>query len=373
MPYIGISYFNLPAIQPLLLFWQCLLVMAVFPILFKGVNRFQFLVLSYAFVTLFIAYFNNTLTLGIMYSIIFLAAFPIFISYVTRDFKDLITGLYNLFLIIVVFNFVTLLIGGITFEQGSPIYLLGGKNKLQFTLLPSILIFYMYSHFKYGKLKVMPILLILISITSLFLSESSTSIIVAILALLFLIIPKKFIPSLKTSIFIYVAIFFMLVIYRIQESNFISNIVSNIFHKNTTLSGRTLIWDYTVQGIKENWFLGYGRGNNYISNRFITTPETHNGILEIMNFNGVVGLIIATIIMFVVAKRLNSCKDHLFSKTLSFFISLFMIIGLSESAFHHLWFWFFIVIAYNIPSIISEFDSTNTESIMGKRKYKIVW
>ncbi|NGY85282.1 O-antigen ligase family protein [Bacillus megaterium] len=209
-----------------------------------------------------------------------------------RNINELIKGLYYLFAAVVFINFLTLLIGGIaTSPDGlSTNYLLGGKNAIAMTALPTIPLIYLYSYMVHNKLKTLPFLLILICAVSLYLSESGTGIVVSFLAILFVILPKKYFPSFITYFWIYIVVFLTIVIFRLQELLF-GDFIINVLHKDMTFTGRTYIWDLVLDLIKQSWLIGYGRGNQIISHHFANLNETHNGLLEIMMYSGILGVL----------------------------------------------------------------------------------
>ncbi|MED4006498.1 O-antigen ligase family protein [Priestia aryabhattai] len=357
LPHLSIYYYRLDVVYQLTLIWQFLVVIISLFLLYRNLTAFNILLIFYMTLVVFSAFLNDTFNPGILYSIAVFIGFCIYISHAMRNINELIKGLYYLFATVVFINFFTLLIGGIAVSPDglSTNYLLGGKNAIAMTALPTIPLIYLYSYMIYNKLKTFPFVLILICAVSLYLSESGTGIVISFLAILFVVLPKKYFPSFTTYFWIYIVAFFTIVVFRLQELLF-GDFIINVLHKDMTFTGRTYIWDLVLNLIKQSWLIGYGRGNQIISHHFANLNETHNGLLEIMMYSGILGVLFFLIILLVVGHKLNSNKDHILSKILSFSIFAYLIIGLTESVFYKKEFWILLVISYGIRHIIRSFD-----------------
>lgn len=357
LPHLSIYYYRLDILYQVTLIWQFIVVIVSLFLLYKNLTTFNILFIFYMVFIIFSAFLNDTLNPGIFYSIAVFTGFCIYISYAMRNITEFIKGVYYLFATVVFMNFLTLLIGGIaTSPDGLSInYLLGGKNSIAMTALPTIPLIYLYSYMFHNKLKVIPLLLVLICTISLYLSESGTGIVVSFLAILFVILPKQYFPSFPTYFWMYIVVFFAIVVFRLQELLF-GDFITDVLHKDMTFTGRTYIWDLVLHLIQDSWLIGYGRGNQIISHYFGDLNETHNGFLEIMMYSGVLGILFFLIILIVVGYKLNSNKNNLISKILSFSIFSYLIIGLTESVFYKKEFWILLVISYNIKYIIENLD-----------------
>ncbi|MDG0030624.1 O-antigen ligase family protein [Priestia sp. Y58] len=357
LPHLSIYYYRLDIVYQLTLIWQFLVVIISLFILYRNLTTFNILLIFYMTLVIFSAFLNDTFNPGIFYSIAVFTGFCIYISYAMRNINELIKGLYYLFATVVFLNFFTLLIGGIAVSPDglSTNYLLGGKNAIAMTALPTIPLIYLYSYMIHNKLKAFPFLLILICAVSLYLSESGTGIVISFLAILFVVLPKKYFPSFTTYFWTYIVAFFTIVVFRLQELLF-GDFIINVLHKDMTFTGRTYIWDLVLNLIKKSWLIGYGRGNQIISQHFANLNETHNGLLEIMMYSGILGVLFFLIILLLVGHKLNSNKDHILSKILSFSIFAYLIIGLTESVFYKKEFWILLVISYGIRHIIRSLD-----------------
>lgn len=351
LPHLSIYYYKLPLIQPVVLGLQLLVVFIALYLIYSEMNKFNLILLLFILTTIFSTVYNKTTTSGIILSSVSLISFCIYISFALKNPKQLLTGLFYLFCPLVLVNFFQMLFGFNINIGGSDIYLIGGKNAIEITVLPAIPISYLYSYVHYNKLRISHFIFILLCILSIYLSKSSTAIIVSLLTVGFLFVNKRLLPSFNKYFIVFTAIFLSVVIFRLQDVLF-GDFIINTLHKDLTFTGRTFLWDIALSGIKESWFIGMGRGSNLISLSFANLNETHNGILEIFLTTGALGLLLFLVVIFLVSKKLKENKSHLYSKTLSFFVFAYLIIGLMESAYLKKEFWLLIILAYGVNKII---------------------
>ncbi|MGF9775894.1 O-antigen ligase family protein [Priestia aryabhattai] len=356
LPHLSIYYFKLEQFRPVIFIWQSTVILLALFLIYRQINTFNILMIFYMVIVMLSAVVHGTLSFGVLYTIGVFLSFCIYISYAIKNFNEFITGLYYLLTSVAILNFLTMLLHGITIaSNGDYAYLLGGKNAISLTLLPTIPLIYLYSYTIYHRLKLFPLIVILICIISTYLSESGTGIVVSLLTIIFVLFPKKLLPSFYTYLLAYFITFFSIVIFRLQEILF-GDFIVDVLHKDMTFTGRTYIWDLVLNALKNSWFLGLGRGNSFISNNFINLSETHNGILEVLMFSGIMGCLLFSLILLIVGKKLFLKRKHIFSKILSFSIFTYLIIGLTESVFYKIEFWILLIISYNIENIIKHAD-----------------
>lgn len=324
---------------------------------FGKINTFSILTFFYFFFTLFSSIINNTLSIGIFFSIFIMLAFTYVISLHTNNFLELIKALYYLYSFVVVINFLTMIIlpNGIYLGNNlDPIYFLGGKNSIQMVVLPAIPIILIYSYYIYNRMKFMPIIILLTCVTSLYLSTSGTSIVIFVCMICFLLLYKKLSLTFNFYLIIYIALFLLIVIYRLQEKLF-GNFIVNVLHKDITFTGRTYIWDIVLENIHHSWLIGFGRGNSLIFKNTLKYSEAHNGILEILQSSGLIGVFLFFIILIFVGRQLFLYKEYIFSKILAFSLFSYLLIGLTESAFGDFHFWLLIILSANIGAIVNQY------------------
>lgn len=102
------------------------------------------------------------------------------------------------------------------------------------------------------------------------------------------------------------------------------------FNRNTTLSGRTYIWDSAIRAIQENWLLGYGiQSPEVLKASFIGFSHPHNTLLSILYYGGIIGLLLFGMCFFVSFRNIKlagRCGAFVFYST-----AALMLMGVVES------------------------------------------
>lgn len=371
LPHLSIYYFQVGPLLPVMQVFQLGIALPLVFSIYKRVNVFNILLTLSMFAVLLSTVLNGNTTPGTIFSVITLSGFCYYVSYATKNFRGFITGLYYLLFVVVIGNFLTMIVSPLQIDGH---YLLGGKNAVQLTLLPTIALVYVYSYFKYKKLKVMPLMIILLSIASIYLSDSGTATVIAILTFLFVFSPNKISPTFNTYLVVYTVAFLSIVVFRLQDS--FADFIVNVLQKDITFTGRTNIWDLVVYSLQDSWFVGLGRESTIVRDYFYPVSATHNGILQVVMFTGVVGLLLFVGILLAISKRMLPCRKHKIAKVLSFAIFAYMVIGLTESVFYRIEFWLLLAVAFDVGRIINQIDSPQinrqiTESRLQNKKATI--
>ena len=182
------------------------------------------------------------------------------------------------------------------------VWFFGAKNSQIAYILPALFVTYIYNfilHKTNRWFKIEYIVLVLISFYILYIVNSVTSIIVLLLffILLFFSHNKFYISiSMKKISILYFILFLSIVVFQIQ--NYFSDFFINILGKDVTFTGRTNIWNDTIQFIKNRLLLGYGLEPSYlrvIKLNDIAALNSHNMILEII-YNG--GMLLFSIFLY---------------------------------------------------------------------------
>ncbi len=159
----------------------------------------------------------------------------------------------------------------------------------------------------------------------LILTHSYTALILSVLLLVLYLLPKKKLLAIVTlfpvSILFFVA--YLLSLNWIKNSS-LNMLIKSLIGKDLTLSGRTEIWEYCFEMIKEKWIIGYGY-NAIWSNLDITKQSVvshgysflgghaHNGYIELLLSAGVLGILLMAIIIAKSIIKLN--KIYVFRAT----------------------------------------------------------
>lgn len=195
----------------------------------------------------------------------------------------------------VVYLHYQLIVLGIVYHMGS------NKRKLRFSKLLTCF-YYMTAFYMAIKLNCMTglvgiaVLLIMLLLISKFKD--------------FFINPKIYIAALLVSCA------FIFVYNRILELSFVQKVVTDIFHKDITMTGRTHIYDSFFTSMKGHWLTGYGYQNSYdvsiklFTYNYHTYANTQNGLAEWILRVGIVGTVLVVVLVAVVFARAKTSGFH---------------------------------------------------------------
>jgi len=154
------------------------------------------------------------------------------------------------------------------------------------------------------KEKCKAIIFISISLILIILSKSSTGIVtIALFLPLLLVLKKRKLSKMILKLSIIVA---MLLPVMNITSSFINKLITDIFGKNLTFSGRRYIWDYAFQKLSTHPI----KGNGFDSTEYLlkgkvipiyerVAAHTHNGFLELFLQTGLIGVILLISIIII--------------------------------------------------------------------------
>lgn len=202
---------------------------------------------------------------------------------------------------------------------------------------------------KPSKIKLFDIILIFITLITIYLTGSATAIVITLLVIVFIFFKRFLKFEINTKLIIKI-IFAFWVIFLIFSINFDFSFISSIFNKTSTLSGRTILWERTIDYIKKRPLMGYSYDNSVIKNtysplyyNYFKTNDPHNAILYLMLSSGILGTICTVCYILVL---LSSKKIFLQEKNkyLILYIIAFLIRGMVESCLHYSHVLFYIVL-----------------------------
>ena len=107
----------------------------------------------------------------------------------------------------------------------------------------------------------------------------------------------------------------------------INNFIVNFLHEDTTLTGRTMIYQNVLKLLMMNPWFGFGAENNYIMSHTVAMGgNTQNGLADIIVSYGIIGAFIILIIMCIAMVKQ---KDK-YSKSYMALLYTFIIISMVE-------------------------------------------
>lgn len=178
-----------------------------------------------------------------------------------------------------------------------------------------VYLYYLYYFKKINyRAKKSVVFMIFLSIFLILLSKSSTGIIiVALFPPIFLWIKNE---RRATVLLIISTVFSALLPIINFNSALLNNLIGGVFNKNISFSGRRYIWDYALSHFSKNPIIG--NGFNSIDSLFRgkvipiyerVAAHSHNGFLEVFLQNGLIGLILILIIIFIYFKSINNFTE----------------------------------------------------------------
>ncbi|NLZ33331.1 MAG: O-antigen ligase family protein [Clostridiales bacterium] len=198
-----------------------------------------------------------------------------------------------------------------------------------------VYLYYLYIFYKINnRIKKSIVFMILLSFLLIVISKSSTG--VLILVLLFPLM--KFIKNNKRLIAMVIASmsFSILIPVLNLNSGFINDAINSVFGKNITFSGRKYIWNYALSHFVNNPIIGNGFNSidSLFSKKVIpiyqrVAAHSHNGFLEVFLQNGIMGLLLIIIIIFIYFSNIKYFSEFE-KKLLASYMILFIVFNSME-------------------------------------------
>ncbi|WP_139903738.1 O-antigen ligase family protein [Clostridium thermarum] len=178
-------------------------------------------------------------------------------------------------------------------------------------------------------------------------SNSSTSLVILLISTV-AILSYKFINAYIIIIGTFISGIIFYILFFLQNNEWFGSIASQLlqyFNRDITLTGRTGIWNFSIEAMKLKPLLGYGYHgfwyNNPYSYYFSMANEfmighSHNGYIDLLLDLGVIGTIVFFIMIInYVIKCLAyyKIKKHINAYFYVFFICLYIIINFIEGEF----------------------------------------
>lgn len=204
----------------------------------------------------------------------------------------------------VVCNFITILLfpdGMYEYNTFTENYLFGYRNNMVMMIMPAMIFSAVRSFKYYNRLSKSSWLIIISSVTSVFMAFSATGAIGMIILCLVLIMamigfmPKIF--NIATYIVFNVIFFFSIIIMRVQEM--FAFIIVELLGKDLTFTGRTDIWDKSLSAFLSSPIFGVGEIESQASRDLIGATHAHNYYLDLLYKSGVFGFLIFMAILII--------------------------------------------------------------------------
>lgn len=224
---------------------------------------------------------------------------------------------------------------------------LNRNSFLELSLFPFVFLIYIAFKSKKWIYRILFCLLASIPLISTILTYSVTSIIIIALALMLIVFKKwsYYLSNFYTIVPLTLLIFF-LAIYS-KNLSFL-NWFYELINKSSTLTGRTDIWFKTFDLIKNQLVFGYGFDNVELLNKGFLVNDPHNGFLYILLTQGIFGLLLFLLILFIATRKDKG--NNLLYTFLTIFIATWVYRSTVESglSYAHFIFWTAIILTIRI-------------------------
>ena len=191
-------------------------------------------------------------------------------------------------------------------------WLFGYYNAHLFTVLPWLVIFFICSLRKNGKLKWSTILVGMICLIGIFVAGSKTSSIALLAFLVAIVISLKVgkisLPGIAVVFSISMIISYLIVILRIQA--YFADFIENVLNRDVSLTGRTIIWDAALEAFSHSPMIGNGSVVYIPVSTDWTTTQAHNAFLNILANGGIIGLVLFVLMFAIVAQKMFRMEKH---------------------------------------------------------------
>lgn len=229
------------------------------------------------------------------------------------DRKKLVNRMFRLFFIISIINFVFVLLfysrGSLRPTGSGDYWLFGQKNAIRNIVLPAVGFAAVRDEMNHEKFfSPITIATMIITLLTLILVKSGTSIVVALLLILFIILDKlmkKNLLNFKMFVISYAVISVLLV--ELRNIGIFRFFIEEVMGKDMSLSGRTDIWDSAMAGIEKRPILGRGIqtfSESELHTGYFFVSHAHNALLDILFKGGIVSAVLLILIVMVSCNKI---------------------------------------------------------------------
>lgn len=211
-------------------------------------------------------------------------------------------------------------------------FFLGYKNRFPYYFLPYLAFEAIYEILRFKKIKIWYLVMQIIMLISAILGASSTGTVVVLVSLAMTILAnsKELPPFLNARVAFVVSALLSVGIIFFQVQTQFSSLIHELFGKDATFTGRTLIWDASIKDIlKSPWI---GNGNTEVNiNLDWDVFQCHNKFLDIAFVSGLFGIVLFFVVIFIATKNLHVQQGNTIANLLTFALFGYAIIFLMES------------------------------------------
>ena len=231
-------------------------------------------------------------------------------------------------------------------------WFLGYDNKHQLFILPLLCIFLIFTTYK-QMWAVVELVGVALFSASIYITWSATAVVgFSVFILLILLFEFHFqmgIVEVKKSFVINLITFFAIVIFRVQ--NLFKFLIVDILHKDMTFTGRTRVWDRTIDYFKDNVLIGVGQYSREENVFMLGLAHPHNLYLRVLYETGIIGAVCFVVIILILAKKLKEYQRNRYGYIISVTIFCFFLIFQTEAPDYMTTFFGITMLGYHIEDL----------------------
>lgn len=259
---------------------------------------------------------NDGEIIDLIKSSIQIISFSMIIEYLMKkDIKTFFRAITIVLCVLLFANFITILYKPDGFLIGYlKKWLFGTKNNHFSLILPCIMCSYIYYKYIRNNTIIKFLIILSISIISIFIMQSATSLVAMIILLAyflfykFLKVNKKI--NAKAFMICYLLLFIGVIVFQVQN-NF-SYIIEDVLNKDLTFTGRTDIWKRAIDFIEKSPIIGYGNESNIVRVFKFNSKSSihcHNMILEIIYQGGIIFTFLFTYFIKIIINKIKLIEN----------------------------------------------------------------
>ena len=159
-------------------------------------------------------------------------------------------------------------------------------------------------------------------------------------------------------------ILFVLIVIE-QNVAFLSQLISNVFHRDITFSGRTVIWQKAILSFLREPIWGVGNGQGKLIFGVVTA---HNRYLNTLFTSGTVGFVLLIVVFLLLSFKLKDLRKQPVRILTYYFIVLLTV--MQGESYVGMPFYVLIVVAYRLEEIVV---AVKDENISKKSRFAVLW
>ncbi len=230
---------------------------------------------------------------GFSFGISVVSMFFIFLTISVQFYQDeIIRAISFISIAVILINFISVIgyIAGL-----NNLFFIGGKNHLSMFMLPAAALVIVNALQKRKNLNLFELFVLICTIFSILIGASGAGIVCSLLAIV-MFTSNKMVQSKRMlfAMLILVNAFLLFSFGEIMKTDTWIQFTEWL-GKDASMTGRTTIWETSIDLVKDRWLFGYGRGVKFLflnmDEYWSAGYETHNMFLQAMYVTGVVGLV----------------------------------------------------------------------------------